>query len=361
MKKFLVLIIAISLFLSTYTVSFAQENRDETLLSNSYVYSEDNQIKDVELKGIIKNYNVQLKKINLKIECDLDNYLFIPTHWETNSDTAFILGNFVCKNEQYTGEIAVKDNGNYISGYIDKDSDFICFIIAKEKEELLKVKRNMYNSTINSIEREQENISEENNTRVKGTKRSTFNSNSVAAVEATGPSTLGTSSNASNLYVRSWLETDWSFNTSYSVRSVNTYFKPKQYSSGNMVHAVSVYPLNGATGNMSLNFSLPSPISAGISISWNNSSTNSYAAGAGIAANSYVKNFKFGGWSASKYFYKSRKTNNGIGSQFGIQLGGNCNSGAKYYYTVSTSILVYNAAGSYVSNSVDVDNYVQCS
>ena len=97
MKKFLVLIIAISLFLSTYTVSFAQENRDETLLSNSYVYSEDNQIKDVELKGIIKNYNVQLKKINLKIECDLDNYLFIPTHWETNSDTAFILGNFVCK------------------------------------------------------------------------------------------------------------------------------------------------------------------------------------------------------------------------------------------------------------------------
>ena len=182
MKKFLVLIIAISLFLSTYTVSFAQENRDETLLSNSYVYSEDNQIKDVELKGIIKNYNVQLKKINLKIECDLDNYLFIPTHWETNSDTAFILGNFVCKNEQYTGEIAVKDNGNYISGYIDKDSDFICFIIAKEKEELLKVKRNMYNSTINSIEREQENISEENNTRVKGTKRSTFNSNRVAAV-----------------------------------------------------------------------------------------------------------------------------------------------------------------------------------
>ena len=49
-------------------------------------------------------------------------------------------------------------------------------------------------------------IGEENNTSVKGTKRSTFNSNSVAAVEATGTSTPGTSSNASNLYVRSWLE-----------------------------------------------------------------------------------------------------------------------------------------------------------
>ena len=359
MKKILVFIITVSLFLSTYTVSFAQENIDETLLSNSYVYSENNEIKDADLKGTIKNYNAQLRKINLKIEYEGNKYLFIPNCWETSSDTVFILGDFVCKNKQYLGEIAVKNDGHYISGYMDKDSDFICFIIAKEKEELLKAKYNINNSAINSIEKE--NILEENNTSAKGTIRSTFNSNSVAAVEATGPSTLGTNSNASNLYVRSWLKTDWSNNTSYSVRGVNTYFKPKKYSSGNMVHAVSVHPLSGTTGPVTLEFNLPSPISAGISIAWNNSSTTSYAAGAGIAANSYVKNFRFGGWSASKYLYKNRKTNNGIGSQFGIQLGGNCNSGAKYYYTISTSIMVYNAAGSYVSNSVDVDNYVECS